>query len=249
MRLGGRIKDAARTPSEFCWFGRLRKVMMNLDLIPIARWAIATALMAFGASFVGCDDLPDTAAETETARFEPRAEGEQPRYGTEIVTSRELGTLKSRVGQEEYAGVKCGVCHSLPDNTPPAQRPEELEDFHTGMQFAHGDLTCNSCHHPEDRDLLRLADGRSLEFSETMDLCGQCHGPQMRDYNRAAHGGMKGHWNLDDGPRTRNSCVNCHDPHEPAFPSMIPAPPPQDPLLEPDLMKTSDEDSKHEEGH
>lgn len=199
-------------------------------------------LIILGGALVstGCDDLPDTAAETEQTPFQPRADGQGPRYGTTIVSSRELGMLKSRVGEEEFAGVQCSVCHTLPDTKPAAQRPDDLEEFHTGMQFGHGDLTCNSCHHPEDRDLLRLADGRALEFSETMDLCGQCHGPQMRDYRRGAHGGMKGHWNLDDGPRERNNCVNCHDPHAPAFPSMMPAPPPQDRLVEPGLVGDGD---------
>jgi hypothetical protein len=212
---------------------------------------MAALLVATLTSFtsIACDDLPDSAAETEQTPFEPRAEGQEPRYGTEIVAARELGTLKSRVGDEAYAGVECGVCHSLPDEGPPASRPSDLEDFHTGMQFDHGELTCNSCHHPDDRDLLRRADGRPIEFEQTMDLCGQCHGTQMRDYRRGAHGGMKGHWNLDDGPRVRNNCVNCHDPHKPAFPSMMPAPPPQDPLLEPDLMKGGNEHSNQKEGH
>jgi hypothetical protein len=99
------------------------------------------------------------------------------------------------------------------------------------MYFNHGELNCNSCHAKSDRDLLRLADGSKIPFQETMQLCGQCHGPQMRDYRHGAHGGMNGYWDLSRGPRQRNHCVNCHDPHSPAYPKVEPAPPPRDRFL------------------
>ncbi|MFW6053372.1 MAG: hypothetical protein ACOC9J_01025 [Persicimonas sp.] len=151
------------------------------------------------------------------------------RYETTIKSSRELGTLKTRVGEEEFAGVQCSTCHSIPaDGDTPAEHPDELEDFHTGMEFAHSDLTCNSCHNPNDRNTLRLADGKSLAFEDTRHLCAQCHGPQHRDYINGSHGGMNGYWDLNQGPRTRNDCVNCHDPHDPSFKPMMPAPGPRD---------------------
>ena len=56
-----------------------------------------------------------------------------------------------------------------------------------------------------------------------MRLCAQCHGPQFRDYGKGAHGGMEGHWDLSRGGRTRNHCVDCHDPHVPAIRQVQPA--------------------------
>jgi hypothetical protein len=39
---------------------------------------------------------------------------------------------------------------------------------------------------------------------------------------------MNGHWDLTRGGRTRNTCINCHDPHAPAFPLVMPVLPPRD---------------------
>lgn len=186
-----------------------------------ARWApLLAALLA----------LPACNAPTHAESTRQVAPGGQEHEVT-IKASRELGTLKTRLGEEKYAGVMCSTCHSMPGDKPPATRPEELTEFHTGMKFTHGELTCNSCHNPDDRGTLRKADGTVVAFEDTMQLCAQCHGPQFRDYSNGAHGGMNGYWDLKQGPRVRNNCVNCHDPHDPAFPSMHSAPPPRDRFL------------------
>lgn len=65
-----------------------------------------------------------------------------------------------------------------------------------------------------------------------VSLCGQCHGPQLRDYRRAAHGGATGYWDLSRGPRTRNLCITCHDPHTPAYVGGLPVLPPRDRFLD-----------------
>ncbi|APZ93881.1 Doubled CXXCH motif (Paired_CXXCH_1) [Fuerstiella marisgermanici] len=100
------------------------------------------------------------------------------------------------------------------------------------MKFDHGKISCLSCHNAEDYDALKLADGSRIEFSDVMTLCGQCHGPQMRDYEHNVHGGMTGHWNLAWGPREKNNCVDCHNPHSPQFPKMQPTFKPRDRFLE-----------------
>ncbi len=129
-------------------------------------------------------------------------------------------------GQRDAAGqpitVACSTCHSVrtPDRTRRSGVP--LRDFHQGLRVAHGELSCLSCHDADDYDRLRLADGSPLPFPQVMDLCGQCHGPQRRDYDHGAHGGMRGAWDLRRGDRQRNHCVDCHDPHAPAFPRVRP---------------------------
>jgi predicted CXXCH cytochrome family protein len=86
-----------------------------------------------------------------------------------------------------------------------------------------------ACHNPADNyATLRLADGTALAFSESMQLCAQCHGPQYRDYQRGSHGGMTGYWDLRRGPRVRNHCQHCHDPHAPQFPKVLPVAEPRD---------------------
>ena len=181
-------------------------------------------VILLSALLVGCHGDP-----TEHAEFK---ESSGPDFPTEIRVARPLGKLDVAY-DSAVVGIECGVCHTAPTDATAAQVASELETFHTSMQFGHGDLTCNSCHNPDDRTELRLANGKSLPFEGTMQLCAQCHGPQTRDYNHGSHGGMAGYWDTKRGPRVRNHCVNCHDPHAPAFPGVMPAAPPRDRFLEP----------------
>jgi hypothetical protein len=116
----------------------------------------------------------------------------------------------------------CATCHATSKPRPENASAEQLDEFHQGLTYAHGNLTCLSCHHADNYDRLRLADGRAVEFPDALQLCAQCHGPQYRDYLHGSHGGMTGHWDLRRGPRDRNHCVDCHDPHAPAFPKVRP---------------------------
>jgi hypothetical protein len=123
--------------------------------------------------------------------------------------------------------VSCGTCHDTREPNLKASNGELLKEFHKGLKTRHGDQTCLSCHNPEDYNTLKRADGRSLDFSESMQLCAQCHGPQYRDYQNGSHGGMTGHWDLKQGPRERNHCTDCHDPHHPKYPLVMPVFPPK----------------------
>ncbi|WP_437283961.1 hypothetical protein [Sorangium sp. So ce406] len=120
----------------------------------------------------------------------------------------------------------CVTCHSLrrPEALPAST--SELDEFHVGLRFEHGGLSCASCHVIGDQDTLRKADGTILPMRDAMQLCAQCHGPQLRDYAKGAHGGMSGSY--AGGARMRNHCVDCHDPHVPAFQPSTPVLPPRD---------------------
>lgn len=123
--------------------------------------------------------------------------------------------------------VSCATCHDTREPSIATRDAAQLDEFHQGMKYAHGSQTCLSCHHSDDYNTLRAADGRSLDFSQSMMLCAQCHGPQYRDYKNGSHGGMTGHWDLGKGPRERNHCTDCHDPHHPAYPQVMPVFPPK----------------------
>jgi formate-dependent nitrite reductase cytochrome c552 subunit len=124
--------------------------------------------------------------------------------------------------------VACVTCHTLRTPTALPTSVNELDEFHQDLRFAHGDLSCASCHVAGDQRSLRLADGSTLDMRDAMNLCRQCHGPQFRDYQHGSHGGMTGHWDLSVGGRVRNHCVDCHDPHTPAFQPTLPVLPPRD---------------------
>ena len=118
----------------------------------------------------------------------------------------------------------CTTCHSTRTPNPANATTQDLDQFHIGLTIAHGQgtLTCVSCHNPNDYDTLRAVNGSNIAFSQSVMLCAQCHSKQHTDYTHGAHGGMTGYWDLSKGPRKRNTCIDCHDPHAPAFPLMLP---------------------------
>jgi hypothetical protein len=118
--------------------------------------------------------------------------------------------------------VACSTCHTTTKANPQISRSEDLDEFHQGLKFAHGAVSCLSCHNEKNYDALHLANGMSLAYENVMNLCAQCHGPQFRDYRNGSHGGMNGYWDLKAGGRTRNNCVDCHDPHAPAYVPVMP---------------------------
>ncbi len=128
--------------------------------------------------------------------------------------------------------VACATCHATKPVGATAKLGAPLAQFHRGLIGQHGGLSCTSCHNPLDGYAsLRLADGKSVPYTEVMALCAQCHGPQFRDYQHGAHGGMTGYWDLAKGERVRNNCTDCHAPHSPKYPTVIPARGPNDRFL------------------
>ncbi len=118
--------------------------------------------------------------------------------------------------------VACSTCHTTRPPNLALRAGEDLKEFHQGLAYAHGGQSCLSCHNSDNYDTLRRADGTPVEYPRTIELCAQCHGPQYRDFQAGAHGGMTGHWDLSRGPRERNTCTDCHDPHAPAYPTLRP---------------------------
>ena len=128
--------------------------------------------------------------------------------------------------------VSCSTCHATRKPNLENKVVADLNEFHSSLSFSHGNVSCMSCHNPDNYDALKLADGSKVEFTDVMTLCAQCHGQQMKDYEHGVHGGMSGYWDLTRGPRTKNNCVDCHNPHAPKFPKMQPTFKPRDRFLE-----------------
>jgi hypothetical protein len=107
----------------------------------------------------------------------------------------------------------CSACHAGMKN-----RTRRELAFHDEQQsvFDHDaeHRWCLDCHDYDDRDVLRLASGETVPFTESYRLCGQCHGDKYRDWRRGVHGKRVGRW---DGEKTYFLCVNCHNPHSPRF--------------------------------
>ena len=122
----------------------------------------------------------------------------------------------------------CSECHA--DMDVNAER-RMLEDEHVEISemFNHASdqRWCLDCHNPNNRDVLRLANGDLVSFEESYNLCGQCHGTIFRDWKAGIHGKRTGEWN---GKKQYRLCVHCHNPHSPKFKPIKPLPPPDNPL-------------------
>ncbi len=165
-----------------------------------------------------------------------KLEPSQAPFETLIRKPQGLPTVSTGLKDAEGKAVtvNCNTCHATKPPNSELRVGTSLTLFHQGMKGLHGNLTCISCHNPSDGyQSLRLADGKQIAFPDVMQLCAQCHGPQFRDYQHGAHGGMTGYWDLTKGPRQRNNCIDCHDPHAPKYPQVRPSPGPQDRHLVP----------------
>lgn len=184
-------------------------------------WLIVMVLLV-----AGCDS---------TDMATPVVEGPDSDVRYQVEVTQPASLLGIKAGATDHQGrsvsIDCMTCHSARDEHDVPDDAHDLESVHAGMIYVHGALSCRACHDPERADRLRLADGTTLEMVEALRLCGQCHGTQLRDWENGSHGGMRGHWDRRVGPATRNHCIDCHDPHAPAFPIYRPAPPPADRFL------------------
>lgn len=203
------------------------RLLWNRTLLWFALTGVGGAL-----GFLGVMQAGGRASRAEAGSTVVSASAADPLKKFEVVINRPRGVPQVATGMTNFHGqavmASCSSCHSTTKPNLQTRRSEDLDQFHQGLRYAHGNLSCLSCHNATDYDTLRLADSRSVHFSDSIELCSQCHGPQRRDYEMGLHGGMNGHWDLTRGGRTRNTCINCHDPHSPAFPEVMPAPGPRD---------------------
>jgi hypothetical protein len=119
----------------------------------------------------------------------------------------------------------CSQCHETPGN-PKRRKLDAHEDVQEAFNHDSANRWCLDCHDNDKRDVLKLASGAHVPFTESYRLCGQCHGDKYRDWRAGVHGKRVGHW---DGERTYFLCVNCHNPHSPRFKPLKPEPRPARP--------------------
>ncbi len=187
----------------------LRRWLMQLSR-PTLLFALATPLLQLTGCLGGYADPSREFAE-------PVPDG--PAHPVTIHQPQTLGVVDTELTDVHGTpiGVACATCHGSAAKPGLVESEGNPEEFHGTLEVVHGNQPCAACHDPNDRSLLRLADGSTLEMTDAMQLCAQCHGPQHRDYQAGSHGGMTGHWDLRQGPRERNHCIDCHDAHAPAF--------------------------------
>jgi Doubled CXXCH motif (Paired_CXXCH_1) len=151
--------------------------------------------------------------------------------------------------QGRTGSVACSTCHAVRQANLENKSAATLDEFHQGMTFSHGSITCYACHNPNDSDALRQADGSSVNYENVMALCSQCHSKQAESFAHGAHGGMNGHWDLSRGPQIKNNCIDCHDPHVPEYPKMIVGFKPKDRFNEPPNLEHNHEGTAAHDNH
>jgi hypothetical protein len=114
----------------------------------------------------------------------------------------------------------CIECHTKPLKQ---MQSKDLKKAHWNISIKHANantMNCITCHDGTNMDDLHSLTGSKIDFNKSYKLCSQCHTKQFKDWKGGAHGKQIGGW---APPRASLTCVNCHNPHNPAFSSKWPA--------------------------
>ena len=117
----------------------------------------------------------------------------------------------------------CSNCHNKPVEQLTLGRKPNERKAHWDIKIIHGKeevMNCNTCHNKIKTDELVSLTGMPIAFDASFKLCSQCHSTQYKDWVGGSHGKRLGGWTP---PRISNTCVNCHNPHKPAFETRWPA--------------------------
>jgi len=185
-------------------------------------WLVVAVFLASAVwFFVGTGSLDSTA--TEIIETDPAT--------IPIVPAVEITPQPRRKMQSDPPMVTIGMftrtcndCHDL--FKAPVDFSKHLIQ-HQDIILDHGlNDRCYNCHDRDDRSKLALRNEETIGYAESPRLCAKCHGPTFRDWEQGMHGRTNGYWNKDLGEQHRLKCVECHDPHAPAYPTFTPMPAP-----------------------
>lgn len=139
------------------------------------------------------------------------------------VTNAENDTLFFTPNRENHlVSFPCNNCHTQELNKMVSDDPSGKK-AHWDIKLKHATeeaLSCTTCHNTNDVEHLRLNSGKKVNYNKSQKVCAQCHSTQFNDWVGGAHGKKIGGW---APPRVSNTCVNCHNPHSPAFESRWPS--------------------------
>ncbi|BDD06059.1 cytochrome c3 family protein [Aureibacter tunicatorum] len=86
---------------------------------------------------------------------------------------------------------------------------------HWDVIMAHGDsstMDCATCHDEKNMNQLKSITNKTVSFNASYAVCAQCHSTQFKEWENGAHGKRLNGWGK---PKIRQTCVGCHNPHDP----------------------------------
>jgi hypothetical protein len=112
----------------------------------------------------------------------------------------------------------CQTCHKdvAALVSPPRKAHWQVELKHAPETV----MQCSTCHLGKDMNRLHTLAGQPVSFDHSYQICAQCHSRQAEDWTGGAHGKRVGGW---APPRVAKTCVECHNPHTPAWGQRWPA--------------------------
>ena len=161
---------------------------------------------------------PGGAPFSVTVRTTDPASANARRFGT--ITLR----TSLRMRAPDLGQFPCTSCHL---GRRIVMENRRISDAHNNIQPVHPDQTgavCSTCHSADDVALLTLKSGERATLDESYRLCAQCHFPEAKAWAGGAHGKRLDGW---QGHRVVMACADCHDPHKPAVPVIVPFRAPQ----------------------
>ncbi len=129
-----------------------------------------------------------------------------------------LRSLKLR--REPLFEYTCNECHRV-FGTEGSKKNRIAE--HVDLKLNHGSNdNCMNCHHKENRNAYVTNDGHEIPSNRPEILCSKCHGMVYRDWMVGAHGRIAVSWNSNRKGWHLLVCTECHNPHDPGFPQLVP---------------------------
>jgi hypothetical protein len=126
--------------------------------------------------------------------------------------------------KKEGETYRCNDCHLHLDASVVQK---SFFSAHEDIALNHGaNNYCLTCHSRNSKEFLRDINGQDIPFNKSELSCLGCHGTVYRDWENGAHGRMNGYWDRSRGEGRKLTCTACHDPHQPTFQPMEPAPAP-----------------------
>ncbi|MCP4483317.1 MAG: cytochrome C [Flavobacteriaceae bacterium] len=114
----------------------------------------------------------------------------------------------------------CSDCHTV--SLSELKDRKNIKKAHWDINLNHANekiMNCATCHNGSAMDHLKSLTNTKIDFNKSYVVCSQCHTKQFKDWKGGAHGKRIASW---APPRLSNTCVNCHNPHDPHFETKFP---------------------------